>query len=440
MLAFLFLTPWGLDYRAPTDGGSVGGDLLQYSVLTLSLLSAIILIVRNKSAYAKDRTWRRLMGLWVIYVVYSMVEATVRGVDPSHMVRILLPFGLCMIGMAVGGILATVGENLDMLIVWIGVTACVSTVFNAAYALVGMGLTLETVRYSVLGPIIVFLIAISVCVLVYRPRNARMATIGLIIGGVAVILSQTRTEIVVLAVIAGSVFWYVRRHRHIGPPVKSGLQPRKANLALKLIAASALLVVSGVIAIVVDPNILTGFASRISLIGDTEGDPTALTRIAEAAGEVEAMRSSPVSMIFGVGLGSDHYWDTSYVEGVRADAKESGLTEAIWYPGHIGWLYQFYASGLLFGWVLPLTFLLTIRNGWRSRSPLFGAAVVSAFCAYMFQGFLAHPMGYRSGGVVCGLLIGAAAYGSGTAVRKRQKRTPKRQQFRFPTSVRPGSR
>jgi len=406
-LAFFFLVPWALDYRAEVANGGVGGSVFQFLILATSAFSAIDLIATTKSGYRYQKGWRRLMTLWTVFMVYSVVAGTLQGVAFSHLIRILLPFVLCMLGMAVGAILAMDARNLDALVLWIGVAAVVSEVWTAVYALTGMGLTSDTVRYRILSPLSVYLIAVPVCMFVYGQRKHMPSTVaGMLLAGAVVLISQTRTELIVIVVVVGALFLYSRGHKHLATQGTARRAGKKASLLPKVLAAAALVGVSGMIAIKVNPDIFDQFAGRIMAANDAQGDATALTRIAEAAGEIEAMRRSPATMLFGLGIGSDHSWDVSYIIDIAADQGEE---TDVWYLGHIGWLYQFYASGLLFGWVLPFVFLITIRNGWRSSNPLFGAAVVCVFSAYLFQGFLAHPMGSRAGAVACGLMIGAAA-------------------------------
>jgi hypothetical protein len=406
-LAFLFLAPWALDFRAEVANGGVGGNVFQFLILAISLFSAIALIATTKSGYRHQEGWRRLMTLWAVFMVYSVVAGTLQGVAFSHLIRILLPFGLCMIGMAVGAILAMDARNLDALVLWIGVTAIVSEVWTAVYALLEMGLTFDTVRYRILSSLIVYLIAVPACIFIYGQRkHMALSVAGFVLAGASVLLSQTRTELIVVFAVVGVLFWYYRGHKHLATQRTARRAGKKSRLLPKVLAAVVLVVISGVVAIKANPDILDEFASRIMAANNAQGDATALTRIAEGAGEIEAMRRSPSTMLFGLGLGSDHSWDVSYIIDIAADQGED---TDVWYPGHIGWLYQFYASGLLFGWVLPFVFLITIRNGWRSSNPLFGAVVVCVFFAYMFQGFLAHPMGSRAGAVACGLMIGAAA-------------------------------
>jgi len=406
-LAFLFLAPWALDFRAEVASGGVGGSVFQFLILAISVFSAIALIAMTKSRYRYQKSCRHLMILWAVFMVYSVVAGTLQGVAFSHLTRILLPFLICTIGMAVGAILAMDPKNLDALVLWIGVVSIVSEIWTAVYALIARGLTIDTVRYYILSSLIVFLIAVPVCIFVYGQRKQMvLAVAGMLLAGASVLLSQTRTELIVIVAVVGVLFWYSRGHKHLATHRTTGRLRKKASFMPKVLAAVALVALSGAVAIKVDPDIFDQFAGRIMAANDAQGDATALTRIAEGAGEIEAMQRSPATMLFGLGIGSDHSWDISYIIDVVADQGED---TDVWYPGHIGWLYQFYASGLLFGWVLPFVFLITIRNGWRSSNPLFGAVVVCVFSAYLFQGFLAHPMGSRAGAVACGLMIGAAA-------------------------------
>ena len=85
-------------------------------------------------------------------------------------------------------------------------------------------------------------------------------------------------------------------------------------------------------------------------------------------------------------------------------------------------MYQFYASGLLFGWIFPFVFLVAIWKGNSRTSPYIARMAAVGVVAVFVTSSFGNMLGDRVGGIGVGLLIALSLYGAENGKKRRQVR------------------
>jgi len=337
--------------------------------------------------------------------------ALLRGVAPFHYLRIIFPYLLLGEGLIIGYfLLAEREENAIRMFRAIFYSSAISSVVFLIKGLT-MGRSMEELRYFIISPLLIVLFSFAIFRLMFEGvRSGWMNYAALALAMGIMFLSVTRTFLLcLLTVIAAAVYSVIR------PPGWLGSKLRK-RLIVQMFRAAVVMPLVAVGLIIVFPNIVRTWTDRSSLIGSS--DPTGLARIAEAAWEMEAMTSDASHFVLGSGIGSDHENDERYLIGVVA-TKEESLTQHVYFPGHIVWPYELYASGILMGWVLPFVFLVAIWRGCSRQSSYISRMAAIAVLAILVGSTLGNILFYRGGGIGLGLLFALCLYGPGNKRKTR---------------------
>ncbi len=348
---------------------------------------------------------RRMTWLWWIYVASSMLVAIIRGVAPLHYLRTIFPYVLLGEGMIIGYfLLAKREENAVRMFRVIFYTAAISSIVFLIKGL-STGRPMEELRYLIISPLLTVLFAFAAFRLIFEGVKAGwMNYVALALAMGIMFLSVSRTFILcLLAVISAVVYSVVR------PPAWLGGKLRRRILG-QMLRGAIILPLLGVGLIAVFPSILGRWTDRSSIVGTQ--DPTALTRISEAAWELEAMTSDASHFVLGSGIGSDHANDPRFLLGV-VEAKEEASSGHVYFPGHIVWPYELFASGIVMGWVLLIMFLVAIWKGCSRQSSYVSRMAAIAVLAVLVESTLGNILFYRGGGIGLGLLFALCLYGPG---------------------------
>jgi hypothetical protein len=345
---------------------------------------------------------RRVAWLWWLYLATTPLIAYLRGYSFTHYLRVALPEFLMGTSLMMGYILLNESkDNAGLIFKGLFYASICSSVIHVVRGFTA-GYSLEDVRYFIASPLLIIVISFALYRLLFEGARSGLLNLIALGGGLLVIfLSVTRTFLVSIAVIVIGIGIVLIR-----PPKWLKMRLRR-RIFWNLLLISLVLGMLTSIVLIAFPSVVEHWSVRSSSLGTQ--DPTALTRVAEAAGEIEAMTADASHLLLGSGIGSEHKMDERYLIGIAADAHEA--TEDNYAPGHIGWVYQFYASGLLFGWVYLFVFFVAIWKGNSSQSPyvarMAGVAVITVFITSAFGNLL----GARSGGIGMGLLIALSLYG-----------------------------
>jgi hypothetical protein len=99
---------------------------------------------------------------------------------------------------------------------------------------------------------------------------------------------------------------------------------------------------------------------------------------------------------------------------IAADAPRENREGEVqkWFAGHSTWVYPFFASGIIFGSVLPIVLLSSLVNGYRAAVSSFkyssstGPAIAfTVMLAYIGQSFTANLFASRYAGLVLGIVV-----------------------------------
>lgn len=402
-LFVLYCTAAALDFHSQEQGGTAW----QIAVSFVGTIAFALFVINARRPSKKLRSLRRITWLWWIYLASTPLIAYWRGVPIGHYLRILLPSLLMGESLIIGLLLLSdSAQNARLIFRGLFYASAVSSVVYLVRGL-NMGLELQDVRYYILSPLLIVLFSFSLCRLLFEGTRAGIINV-LGLGGSLMImfLSVTRTYFAGIGVILLFLaFAWLR------PPVWVTSRVRH-RLRINLLGIGVVLALLAAIVLAVFPTVLEHWSERSSTLGTQ--DPTALTRIAEAAGEIAVIRSDKSHLLFGSGIGAEHKNDVRFLIGVQALVGED-YSSYTFSPGHIGWIYQFFTSGLLFGWVLPFVFLHSIWRGHQRGAPYVTRLAGIALAAALAITTLGNMLGDRGAGVGLGLLIALALHDDGKA-------------------------
>jgi|GEM_PF-4004228 len=408
-LFVFFCSVTSVDFKSLTAGS---GSAFQIALGILTTFTFILFVINAARPKYRSKVLSSVTWLWWVFLISTPFVAVYRNVPMAHFVRTVLP--QFMMGESLAMCLILFGQderNKDFVFKCLFYASAVSAVVNAVNGF-SSGKSIDVIRYFILSPVLTVNFGMALCRLLVEGRKAGVINIMSLLGGLVLLyLSQTRSYIGVIgAILLGIMIMLLR------PPTWLSRRVRN-NVWKNLTVAAVMLVVASVSVIIIFPTVLTGWQSRTSTLGSQ--DPTALTRIAEAAGEIEAMEADLDHLVIGSGFGSDHIYDATFLIGVPADDREAGRNEPTDYPGHIVWPYQFYAAGLLFGWAVPLIIAITIWCGYSRFSSYTSRIATIVLGGVLIQMSFGNILGDRSGGMTLGLLIALALHK--TPLEKRQE-------------------
>jgi hypothetical protein len=420
-LFVVFCATAALDYRSDKDSSSV----IQMVLASVACVTFGCFILNVRSQTRDLSTLRRVTWLWWIYLAASPLLALLRGVPATHYLRTVLPDVLMGEGLIIGYFLLGDGEkNAILLFKGIYYTSIVSTIVFLFKGL-SEGLPVDEIRYQIVSPLLMILISFAIFRLFFEGSKSGLLNVTGLMGGLTILfLSVTRTYALSFCATLASIGYISFR-----PPrwMKRRLHRRIIGNQLLIIGTLGMV---AILAILAFPTILRSWSARSSIIGSR--DPTMLTRIAEAAGEIEATTGDTSHLLFGSGIGSDHRLDERYLIGVAAATTELSAGY-IYTPGHIAWVYEFYASGLLMGWVLPFILLVSIWRGNSRERPYVARIASTGLLTVFVTSTLSNVLFFRGGGVGLGLLIALSLFGSNKTYRtQRKRRTSINRIFRTP--------
>ncbi|MFZ5653345.1 MAG: hypothetical protein ACOY42_02950 [Pseudomonadota bacterium] len=415
-----FLLPLALDVKKM---GEEGGSALQTLLVAVSLLCGAVYFFAewlSRDIRSSSSALRTMTALWWTYIALSPLPVLFWGVDPIHYLKVLLPYVLFGAGLSV--MVAVERRRIDpAYLVDILLWACLlSTLWRVLYA-IASGLSIELIRWQILGPGVPFLIGYGVGGL-YLRRRRTLSAIALSIGLAVVLLAITRSYVISAAfVLAGLLIVDSRR--------RSALRAAKTGARL-FVSLAAITTIAFVLTGAVRPDFLEAWFGRL-FQHQAEGglDITLITRLAEFKGQIEGFTRNPGTFIFGNGIGADYTWDAQLLRQLPFQHEH----DTRWFAGHSTWVYPFFAGGLFFGLLIPLLVLGGLLRAFTAASisaTKYGSRdavlVWTVYLAYVGQSFTANLFHERYTGVILGVLIGASLIYAG---RVREARVSEQRQI-----------
>jgi hypothetical protein len=406
----LYCLDAALDFRSSQDSSNG----FQIALGVFSILAFTLFALNARRTRTSLPLLRRTAWLWWVYLATTPMIAYLRGYQFTHYLRVALPQFLMGTSLMMGYILLSESKaNAGLIFKGLFYASLCSSIVHLIHGLT-MGLSIENLRYYIASPLLIVTVSFALYRLLFEgARSGRLNLIALAGGLSIVFFTVTRSYFVSIAsVLLGIGLVLVR------PPgwLKKSLRRR---IIWNLVLLSAVFGGIGIALVIAFPEVLSHWSSRSSTLGSQ--DSTTLIRISEAAGEIEAMRSDTSHLLLGSGIGSDHTYDERYLIGMpEAKAETTGVNYS---PGHIGWIYQFYTSGLLFGWVYLFVFAVSIWKGNSREAPYVARMAGITVIAVFVTSTMGNMLGDRASGLGIGLLIALSMYGAestGKAPKKRR--------------------
>ncbi|KAA6455599.1 hypothetical protein DYQ86_27495 [Acidobacteria bacterium AB60] len=390
-----------LDAAVDFHSSEEAGNTYQVVMGSLSCLAFILFALNARRTKAALPRLRRVTWLWWIYLASTPLVAYMRAYGYMHYLRVALPQFLMGTSLIMGYILLNESRKNSVLI-FKGLFYCslISTVIHLIQGLTS-GYSVENLRYFIASPLLIIMVSFSLYRLIFEGARSGLLNLTALTSGLGIVcFTVTRTFYASLASILLSIAVVLIR-----PPAWLKRRMRRRTV-WNLLLFSAILGLLGAAMVITFPDVLSHWSERSSTLGTR--DATTLIRISEAAGEIETMESDTSHLLLGSGLGSEHKYDERFLIGV-SEAKEeaAGVNYS---PGHVGWIYQFYASGLLLGWVFLFVFAFSIWKGNSPRASYVGRMAGIALIAVFVTSTFGNMLGERSGGLVVGFLIALALY------------------------------
>lgn len=388
----------GLDFRSKTAGGTI--QLVLFIVSTLAF--TVVLLTARRPDLTNVRLLYRVTFSWWLYLLVSLPVALYWSVSPMNYFKAVVPSLLMGESLILGLLMiAALPANVEVIMEATYWACLISSVVFFVNGLFFLGYNLNDARFRITSPLLTSLVAISLWRYCWR-KDGRQLLYLLSFGFALIVMyfSVTRTYIIAVACALLTFVpvhflkrpWYSRELRRT-------TAKRLGGLSVVLVA-----LVAGVL--LAFPSTASNWVGRTSTIGET--DPTALSRLAESAGELEQMQTSATRFLIGSGIGSDHSIDNVYLKGVAAWAGDDTINDAIWEPGHVLWPYQFYATGIFLGFLLPGILLLALWKGVAARDTYLPFVAASAIAGIFAESTFGNILGARSGGTMLGLLLAVA--------------------------------
>lgn len=399
---WLTLLPGIFDYRFVTPTVTT---LAIYAVLVLAALcGCLTLIARNG---LRPRSFLNVAGLVALaFMAETCLVGLLRG--QNWLVVVRAAPALALFPIEIFAISALAAGKSDARAVWrqVVTAAALAMVVQFASVVLIRQVDLASARYEVLSGAAPLLSGYGLGILLFG--GVTFSAIAIISAhAVLVILSVTRTQLVVAAVPALSTILALRGRVFL-----------VGGLGRRLLALAAILAVALVAAAFLPGAPLERWALR--LFQDQAAhhgfDVTALARSGEAKFQIDRLMSSISGLLFGFGISAPTAFDaaTARLINMLVGSDNGYFTETG--IGHNEYVGIFYIGGVLAGgaflWVQLVGVLRSIDNirhlysGWLfSRfGSLLGAPL--AFIAYMAFGLLGAIHGARSSVVFAGLTFG----------------------------------
>ncbi len=412
-LLWLFAMAWAFDFKADVQGGAQGGSGAQVLFLGTSIVAGFGAMALNfRHLTVRPGVW--LLLLWFGFLGYIALTSLGQRVHPGHFIRVLLPYVMIGLGMAVAHVAACRGLRPVQIVTPMVMAGVVNVVWRIFYGFAFKGATLETARMEVFSPAMNPLFAYLGCAFLLRPKFhwANLLVAAIALSGVFISVTRALIFPIAVAALLGcgcfvlGLAWRVFHVRQI---------PQK--LAVFAVAAACGLAVMGIVWLV-SPVLIERWTERLfhHAGGQTSKDLSWLTREAEAKAMFDILSQQPLSFVIGKGMGADYYWDASYwPELYTVYPLDYDFSEAIWFNGHSIWTYTTFSGGAV-GILFHLA--LFVGGSWygvasvrrQSGSPhpeaWLGFLPLFSILCLLSESFTSNQLAERLAGSMLGLSIG----------------------------------
>ncbi|AXE91444.1 hypothetical protein ACOCG7_33685 [Paraburkholderia sp. DD10] len=401
---WFFVLPLALDYKA-TDANT--GHFAQFVFVLPAIAAGLALALIAPRFHERSRLRSAVTASVLLCVLGSVVAQLVQDNDTGNYLRVLLPFGLFMLGYLVA--CRPWSEfRIAQFEKAVFVANVVSLAFTFGYGMATGG-GLEDVRYRIISVTLLGLQGVLLHEFVVA-RRFSFVTVAVFATSIVIeLLSVTRSLLV------GTALLFVIAMALSAPSIRQIWRAVGRGMVAGVLLAG----VAG-IAVLSMPTVAEHWAQRIFASKETVSgkDPTTITRLAEMRDQFDQVTASPETLLFGEGYGHYYRYSPAYLPDLAGQMSEKdfyAINE--WAAGHNFWVYQFFAGGLLFGIGMPLASLAALvicflsYRYWRSvvpdapMLPVLGRAIM-LFAALPATSIGGNPLGPRFSGLIFGIGLG----------------------------------
>lgn len=403
---FLYVFSFVFDFKGQESGGAV----IQFIFLSISLSSAFVLLVAPSAinrGYLLSPICKKLITIWFVFLISSLIPLIYFNIPFSQYIRVVTPFVLFAISLLIVIKLYKKGIQFNDIIMPIVWAAIISTIWTPFYYFVILNFSMEEVRFQIISPLIPIIFSFSFVKLFFEKRIDFVAFFILALAVSLIVLSLTRVYLLLIAIVVIMLFMLSKGN------VRYYFM--KKGFRLSLLGFAVFIVFLPVLESI-RPGFLMSWIGRL-FAGQTDLgiDITLLARIAEYNGQMQLLFENFISPFIGRGLGSTYVWDETYFYLLSEVFKESNLENLEpWNTGHSLWVYSIYSGGIIFGFLIPIYFILNCYHAAKqmkialNKDDLEQAKIVvfSTLCIFGFisLSFTSHPFGVRLTGLILGIL------------------------------------
>jgi len=385
-LLWIFCFAFTFDFKGPT-----GSTIFQYVFTVVALLTGCMLWFQDGRGKSPPLTRRMLGAVSAIFILgYGAIILNnyfeFSDIPIERSLRVMFPYAMLVVSVGVVSSFARQGIKLNALAPPILVSGLVSILWRQLYASAISGVDLNEQRYQALSPAIMFLVPFVLAHIAIRNKQSVLHWILLGLSLISIYLSVTRIYMFCFAVTS------------LGVGVALFLQGRlfQPHLVVKraVVGAVGLVGLVGLIFIAaqIRPNILESWKTRLSLTSDVEDatkvkDVSAYLRIAAATGMINGVTKEPFTVIMGKGFGAGYMHDRTH-EGIIRSQMPFPVYE-VWAIVDVGFVYLFFAGGIVVGGLILGVFLATLYITARAMYLMKKLGVVQQPFAWAATSFLA---------------------------------------------------
>jgi hypothetical protein len=422
IILWVYIFSFAFDFR-----GETGGSFIQFIFAGISLISGVSFYLYGrlfKHSSKMALTLKKIILLWWFYLLTTIVTAIISGVLLERYIRILFPYLLLGMSLLIIRNMQIRNINPYEILKPLLFAGIASTLWSIIYATSISGIDISSMRYQILSPALPFIIGYMFVRLAIRKQFDLFSMLILSIAIISILISVTRSFII--------VFVFVM----LGLVLISSTKQVIKRLSYITIIGAVIVISTWIVTEQLRPGFTQVWIDRIvNQKLDSGSDATYLTRLAEVNGQLNALTSDITPLLFGKGFGSEYRWDPKYFAELSTIHSVVFLeTKMPWYPGHFMWIYSLYASGLLFGWIMPFIFLQAMFRSMLVARKLnlfnerllqqLGAVPFFVILSYFGYSLTSNVLAPRFSALILGLMLGMA-YWFSDSIEKTNHKTKK---------------
>ena len=402
ILAIVFITSFAFDFKGSSGGSTIQLIMAGLNTAAFLLLAASYSIVLPRHGLGKFVLWG-----WLIFLVTGTLGAVVNDTPAGHYFRISYTFILFLEGFLVAWWTTRDSRNAGVVVSAMMTTAIISLFFTFVWGFYFTGQSAELIRYQILSPLIPLLFVVASYDLFFARRRQMRSIMLLAITLGVMVLSITRTEILVIGFVAGLILSVVFLKGK-----RFGILPRPI---IRVVTWGWIIVGIGLaVAALFNFDVLGRWMNRSLGVGH---DVTFWTRVAAVVGQYQNLTVTHLGWLVGMGFGSSYPWPVSEFPWILRYLG-NGAGHPVWFPGEFMWMPFLYYGGFIIGSIAAIVLLRGALFAYRTLARLMGAKSwkdprtrplwvgVLGYFAFIGMGFTANPFLLRLAALFMGLCLG----------------------------------